>query len=189
MDLSWGDSTTRQFITNVGLITSDGVYGPNVMSAEWTYLIAYKPATLAISIGKDTATFSNIKENKEFGVSLCSSEQSVMASVSGAYTGKDVDKIAALGELGFTFYKAKKIGVPMVRLAAANIECELSQQIIFGENAVMIGGIVESSVSGKDPLAYHRGAYWTMSQRLERSSEEDRKKVREIVESHRKENN
>ncbi|MCZ6648917.1 MAG: flavin reductase family protein [Thaumarchaeota archaeon] len=188
MNLSWGDSTTSQFITNVGLITSDGVYGPNIMSAEWTYLLAYKPATLAVSIGKDTATFSNIRESKEFGVSLCSSEQSVMASVSGTYTGKNVDKIAALGEIGFTFYQAKKIRVPMVSFAAANIECELSQQIIFGENTLLIGGIIESSVSGKDPLAYHRGAYWTMNHRLERSSEEDRKKVREIVESHRKEN-
>ena len=112
-----------------------------------------------------------------------------MASVSGGYTGKTVDKISALEELGFTFYQAKTIGTLMVRSAAVNMECKLSQQIIFGENAVMIGGIVESSVSGKNPLAYHKGAYWTMSQRLENSSEEKKKRVREIVELHRKKDN
>ena len=33
MDLSWNDRRTRQFLTNVGLITSDGPYGPNVMAS------------------------------------------------------------------------------------------------------------------------------------------------------------
>ena len=36
MNLQWNDRRTRQFITNVGLITSDGLYGPDVMAAEWT---------------------------------------------------------------------------------------------------------------------------------------------------------
>ena len=39
---SWNDRLTRQFLTNVGLITSDGPYGPNVMelNGRITYLIA-----------------------------------------------------------------------------------------------------------------------------------------------------
>jgi hypothetical protein len=33
MDLLWNDRRTRQFVTNVGLITSDGPLGPNIMAA------------------------------------------------------------------------------------------------------------------------------------------------------------
>jgi hypothetical protein len=36
MELSWNDRRMRQFLTNVGLITNDGPFGPNVMEAEWT---------------------------------------------------------------------------------------------------------------------------------------------------------
>jgi flavin reductase (DIM6/NTAB) family NADH-FMN oxidoreductase RutF len=40
MELPWNDRRTRQFLTNVGLITTDGPYGPNVMAAEWTMYLA-----------------------------------------------------------------------------------------------------------------------------------------------------
>ena len=41
---------TVQFLTNVGLITSDGPYGPNVMAAEWTHHISYSPGLIAVNI-------------------------------------------------------------------------------------------------------------------------------------------
>jgi flavin reductase (DIM6/NTAB) family NADH-FMN oxidoreductase RutF len=47
MDLLWNDRRTRQFVTNVGLITSDGPLGPNIMAAEWTHHISYSPSLIA----------------------------------------------------------------------------------------------------------------------------------------------
>ena len=41
MDTQWNDRRTRQFVTNVGLITSDGPYGADVMAAEWTHHMSY----------------------------------------------------------------------------------------------------------------------------------------------------
>ena len=35
MDLSWNDRRTRQFVTNVGLITSGGPLGPNIMDIAY----------------------------------------------------------------------------------------------------------------------------------------------------------
>ena len=32
MNISWNDRRTRQFVTNVGLITSVGPLGPNIMA-------------------------------------------------------------------------------------------------------------------------------------------------------------
>jgi hypothetical protein len=34
MYLAWNDRRTRQFITNVGLNTSNGQIGPDIMAAE-----------------------------------------------------------------------------------------------------------------------------------------------------------
>lgn len=68
MHLQWNDRRTRQFITNVGLITSDGPYGPDVMAAEWTHHISYSPSLIAVNIRGQDATAHNIIESKEFGI-------------------------------------------------------------------------------------------------------------------------
>ena len=96
MDLPWGDSRSNQFVTNVGLITSNGPYGHNIMAAEWTHQISYEPGLIAVCINPRDATHANIAKTKEFGVNLCVSDQNVMSSVAGGNSGKSVDKISAL---------------------------------------------------------------------------------------------
>jgi hypothetical protein len=41
LDLPWNDERSNQFITNVGLITSDGPFRANVIDCEWTHYISY----------------------------------------------------------------------------------------------------------------------------------------------------
>ena len=101
MDLPWGDSRSNQFVTNVGLITSNGPYGNDIMAAEWTHHVSYKPGLIAVCINPKDATHANIEKTKEFGVSLCASDQNVLSSISGGYSGKNYDKIEALKEIGF----------------------------------------------------------------------------------------
>ena len=50
MDLPWGDEISNKFITNVGLITSDGPFGADVMACEWTHHISYSPGLIAVCI-------------------------------------------------------------------------------------------------------------------------------------------
>ncbi|HEX7258207.1 MAG TPA: hypothetical protein VF242_09110, partial [Nitrososphaeraceae archaeon] len=51
------------------------------------------------SLGHTKATVENIRTSKEFGVNLCASDQSILASVAGGYTGSMYDKVNA-----FTFF-------------------------------------------------------------------------------------
>jgi flavin reductase (DIM6/NTAB) family NADH-FMN oxidoreductase RutF len=99
------------------------------MACEWTHHISYSPGLIAVCISPNKATYENIKQTKEFGVNLCSTEQSIMSSIAGGYTGSMYNKINALKELGFGFYEAKKIKVAMIKGAAVNIECILSREI------------------------------------------------------------
>lgn len=82
------------------MITSDGPFGPDVMACEWTHHVSYHPGLIAVCIRPNDATHENIKQTKEFGVNLCSTDQSVMSIVAGGYTGNKYDKIAALKVLG-----------------------------------------------------------------------------------------
>src|SRR3989338_2700836 len=109
MDLAWGSDEAKKFVTNIGLITSNGPHGQNIMTAEWTHHISYSPGLIAINVHSYDATYDNIMKSKEFGVNLCGIDQSVASSVAGGSSGKEVDKIKILQDLGIEFYKAKKI--------------------------------------------------------------------------------
>ena len=126
------------------------------------------------------ATHENIKQTKEFGVNLCSTDQSIMSSVAGGYTGSRYNKINALKELGFEFYEAKKIKVTMIKGAALNIECILSKEIPLGDHTTFIGEAIKASNNAdKVPLAYHGGkvlrseykCYKTFSRRARKNKE------------------
>ncbi|MBI1935578.1 flavin reductase family protein [Candidatus Woesearchaeota archaeon] len=187
MDLPWGDEKTVQFITNVGLITSNGVYGHNVMSAEWTHHVSYSPGLIAVCIGHDKATIANIRKSKEFGISIASTEQNVMASVAGGSSGKNIDKVAALKELGFKFYNAKKINALMIEGAVMNIECKLFKEIILGDHTMIVGEAIDASLNeGKEPLAYHKLKYWKIGENIPKPQAQELEKIREVVEKYRK---
>ena len=186
MDLSWGHEALIPFITNVGLITSDGPNGPNIMAAEWTHHVSYRPGLIAVHIGPHKATAENIRKTKQFGVNICATDQAVMSSISGNYSGREIDKIAALKELGFKFYKAKKIKTLMVEGAAMNAECKLVEEIPLGDHIMFVGEVIEASASGKDPFAYHQGRYWLLNTNVIKTSQEERERIRSVVEKHRK---
>jgi flavin reductase (DIM6/NTAB) family NADH-FMN oxidoreductase RutF len=187
MDLPWGDEISNKFITNVGLITSDGPFGADVMACEWTHHISYSPGLIAVCIGQNKASHENINQTKEFGVNLCSTEQSVMSSIAGGYTGSRYNKMNALKELGFEFYEGKKIKAAMIKGAAANIECILSREITLGDHTTFVGEVVEASNNAdKVPLAYHGGRYFILNTNVEKPPHEERERIRKVVEKHKK---
>jgi len=187
MDLPWGDETTKQFITNVGLITSDGPFGPNVMACEWTHHISYRPGLIAVCIDPNDATHTNIKETKEFGVNLCATDQTILSSAAGNNSGKVIDKIKALEELGFKFIKAKQIKPLMIKGAVLNVECKLFKEIPLGDHTMFVGEVVQASVNpGKEPVVYHQGKYWQIGQNILDPSSEELKKIKKIVQKFKK---
>ena len=187
MDLPWGEERTKQFITNVGLITSNGPYGHDIMACEWTHHISYSPGLIAVCINPKDATHANIAKTKEFGVNLCASDQNVLSSIAGGSSGKSIDKIGALKELGFKFFKAKKINVLMVDEAAMNVECKLVKKIKLGDHTTFVGEVVELyPISYKKPLAYHSQKYWRLNQNIPKPPQPELDRIRKIIEKHKK---
>jgi len=119
------------------------------------------------------------------GVNLCASDQSVLSSVAGGYSGSKYDKISALKELGFQFYDASKIKTLMVKGASLTIECKLFQEITFGDHIMFIGEAVNALHNPeKQSLIYHDGTYWSL-QSLTKISREEHERIREVVEKYR----
>jgi flavin reductase (DIM6/NTAB) family NADH-FMN oxidoreductase RutF len=172
MHLAWNDRRTRQFITNVGLITSNGPAGLDIMSAEWTHHISYSPSLIAVNVRGHDATSANIQSSKEFGVNLAAADQNVVCSVAGRYSGRETDKVSLLKEAGLTnFYTAKSINVLMVQGAAMNAECKLMRQEELGDHIMFVGEVVEISADENiEPLIYHNGRYRRLGESISKPS-------------------
>ncbi|MCX6815784.1 MAG: flavin reductase family protein [Candidatus Aenigmarchaeota archaeon] len=186
MDLPWGDEKTVKFATNVGLITSNGPNGQNIMAAEWTHQVSYSPGIIVVSIGLDKATETNIKKTKEFGVSLAAADQNVLASVAGGSSGKDVDKIKVLKDMGFEFCNAKKINTLMVKGAILNIECKLIKEEKIGDHTMFIGEVLDASAADKKPLIYHGLKYWTLGEQIQKPGPDVMEKIKKLNEKYKK---
>ena len=186
MKLPWNDPRSNKFETTIGLITTNEPKGPNIMACEWTHHLSYDPGLVAVSIGPTKTTVENIRTLKEFGVNLCASDQSILSSIAGGYSGSHYNKINALKELGFEFYHANKIKTLMVKGASLNVECKLFQEITFGDHIMFIGEIVDAVHNPeKQSLIYHDGKYWSL-QPLIKISQDERERIRRVLERYKK---
>jgi len=187
MEIPWGSDIASRFITNVGLVTTNGIHGHNIMACEWTHHLSYKPALVGISVHPRHATHDNIKETKEFGVCVASTQQSVLSSLAGKDSGKIIDKIKIAEELGFKFSPAKNINVMIIEGASVNLECKLHQEIPLGDHTLFVGEVIAGSFNPEEKtLAYHAGKYWNMTSTLDKPSAEMREKIKLLFEKYKK---
>ena len=185
MDILWGSDIAHCFITNVGLVTTHGIHGHNIMACEWTFHLSYKPGLIGIGVNPRHATHLHIKDSKEFGVCIASVQQARLASIAGRESGRRHDKIKIAEALGFTFYPAKNINVLLVDGASANIECKLFREVELGDHTLFVGEVLDATVNpGTKPLAYHNGNYWDLTSSLEKPAPEMREKIKALFEQY-----
>ena len=104
MDLLADNDAGAKFANNVGIISTKGKNGYNIMAAEWAHQVSYEPGLIMISLRPSRETHKNIIESKEFGLSIAAEDQNVLSSIAGKYHGNEIDKIKSLKEAGFKFF-------------------------------------------------------------------------------------
>jgi flavin reductase (DIM6/NTAB) family NADH-FMN oxidoreductase RutF len=156
------DGVHRYFATTVGLITTDGRHGPNVMAAEWTMQVSYDPMLIAIFI-HDSPTLWNIKDSRAFGVNIASQGQSELVNIAGGYSGTEIDKLAIPG----VFHPYRGKSVPMLRGCALNAECRVESIKDVGDHVMVVGKVIHATYDDrKYPLVYTRGNYRTLGAKI-----------------------
>jgi flavin reductase (DIM6/NTAB) family NADH-FMN oxidoreductase RutF len=156
------DKVHRYFATTVGLITTKGSkQGQNVMAAEWTMHISYKPMLIAIFV-HESPTYWNIEETRVFGVNIASEDQAELVNIAGGYSGIEIDKLAI--PRTFSTYGAKHIDVPMIRGCSLTAECKVATIEKIGDHIMVVGEAVSAKFDeNKLPLIYTRGNYRKLS--------------------------
>lgn len=178
----------EQFSTNVGLITTTGKEGDNIMAAAWSYQVSYDPGLIAVCIGPGKVTLDNIEKSKEFGVSLASEEQNGYAHVAGSNSSKDIDKISALKALGCKFVQGKKIKPLLIKDSALAVECKLSKKMVLGDHVMLIGEVVNvhNEGDGKNPLLYKAGKFFKIGNRIEKPGKEELELTKKVIEKNKR---
>ena len=163
----------RYFATGLSMITSQGLGGPNIMTAEWVIQVSYDPVLIAVFIHKGSETLENIGRTKEFGINVASQEQTSQVSVAGGYTRTEIDKIKIKNIFKMT--KPQKIKTPMIADCVINAECRLIKKEELGDHFMLVGKVVNiRHDDSKSPLIYHRGRYFGLDSIIE----PDRKEVK-----------
>ena len=186
MDIKWSSDEAGKFITNVGLITSNGSYGNNIMACEWTHHVSYNPGLIAVSIKPNRATNKNIKESGKFGVNICAHDQNIISSIAGNNSGKNINKIEALKKLGYKFYNAENIKCLMVEGASLNVECKVIKTIELGDHTMFIGEALSTKIGNKKPLIYHNGKYYKLGENIKKPSKNELEGINKIIEKHKR---
>jgi flavin reductase (DIM6/NTAB) family NADH-FMN oxidoreductase RutF len=186
MDIPWGSKQSQKFVSDVGLITSTGPNGPNIMAAEWTNHVSYSPGLIMLNLKPNEATLENILATKEFGVSIASDKQATATSIAGGSSGHQTDKIAVLKELGYTFLSSKHIKAPLLEGACLTIECKLLKHETIGDHIMIIGEVLEATPTDAPPLVYHSGIYNHLGAQIAKPPAAELERIKSIVAKHAK---
>lgn len=158
------------FTTTVGLITTSGSLGPNVMAAEWTYLVSYRPMRILVVINANDATYKQIQETGEFGVSLCTDRMAAQASFAGHYSKHQIDKLSS----GiFETAPTRKIAAPLIAGALLTAECRVVAVYNLGDHMGVLGEVLVAGVDDtRRPLILHsRSGYHQLGPQIEKAHE------------------
>lgn len=156
----------RYFITGISMITSSGSKGQNVMAAEWTMQISYKPMLIAVFIHEGSNTLENIRKTKEFGVNVASAEQTTAVSISGGYSRKEIDKLEIRDF--FQTIRSTKIRPRLLAGCVINAECQLLLTKRIGDHTMVVGKVVSIKYDKtKKPLVYHQSKYFQIGTAIE----------------------
>ena len=60
-------------------------------------------------------------------------------------------------------HRLSERGVPLIKGAAAQLECEIQQRISIGTHTVFVGQVVGTDVEAVTPLVYHDARYGMIS--------------------------
>ena len=111
----------------------------NFMAVGWCARANFKPAMIAVGIGKTHHSTKGVLKNKQFSLCFPGSSQHVVTDYVGIVSGQDVDKSRI-----FDTFTGTSENAPMIKSFPVNLECELVKAVELDTNYVFIGKIVNA---------------------------------------------
>ena len=130
----------------------------NLTAVEWITPVSEKPAILAISLHSGSLTLDLLSASMDFVVAIPTEKMRDAVLLCGTTSGKYIDKF---DEAHLTQVKSSKVSAPLVKEAAANLECKVLSYSSAGDHALVIGEVVEAHLPKdekiEEPLLFNKG--------------------------------
>lgn len=117
----------------------------NVITLCFTMHAAYKPNSFAFAIEKRHYSHDLLSKGKELVISIPGRDLASAALFCGINSGREVDKISALGLEIVNFGTLNRQGI---RNALSNVICEVTHQVDNGDHDVFICKVIDYMVQG-----------------------------------------
>jgi flavin reductase (DIM6/NTAB) family NADH-FMN oxidoreductase RutF len=139
------------FATGVAVVTTrDGCGKPNGLTINAVTSLSLDPPLLLICLANDSSTLAAINQSAAFCVHYLAADQQTL---SNHFARKLDDKFLE------SSHSIGGSGCPILEGVVAYCECEVQGSYPGGDHTILVGAVTRTSVTGGDPLIYHRGRY------------------------------
>jgi flavin reductase (DIM6/NTAB) family NADH-FMN oxidoreductase RutF len=150
----------RQLSGGVSVITTgrgDDISGMTVTSVA---SLSVDPASLIVSINRQSSSWPLLLHHRAFGVSILSAEQQQVAE---RFTGRD--GLKGRDRFSGAQWTTLVSGVPLLVDALAAIDCEVEEIVERHSHGIVIGRVLQTQVSrNTSALTYWQGQYVAIDQ-------------------------
>jgi flavin reductase (DIM6/NTAB) family NADH-FMN oxidoreductase RutF len=130
----------------VTLITTEANGVPNVAACSWIMPAAAVPPLLALSLGMDSLTRSNIDSRGEFVVNIPPRRLARAIDYCGRASGRDVRKAR---EAGLRLEPAGRVRAPWITEAIGHLECAARQAHGLGGHVLVVAEVVLAAAEAR----------------------------------------
>lgn len=139
------------FATGVVVVTTLGEGGvPVGLTVNSFNAVSLDPPLVLWSLSLTAPSLSAFRNHRAFAVNILSEDQAPL--------GPQFARPASNKFAGIDWGPGYR-GVPLIRGAAAQLECSIWRQYEGGDHEIFIGKVERLSATDKAPLVFHRGRY------------------------------
>ncbi len=144
--------TLSRWTTGVTIVTSQ--YGGLVhgMTVSSFASLSLAPPLVLICAARSSNTHELIQKGRTFAVSILAQGQEDLSTRFASKEEEDRRFEGLECTVGPT-------GCPRIPGAVATLDCRVVQEEEAGDHIIYVGEVVDTTVTDRDPLVYHHGAY------------------------------
>jgi flavin reductase (DIM6/NTAB) family NADH-FMN oxidoreductase RutF len=147
------------FATGVAVVTTRNAKGACFgLTMNAVTSLSLNPPLLLICLANGSSTLGALHESGRFCLHFLASNQQ---DLSGLFSKKIEEKFTGLS------YRIGELGSPVLAGVVAASECDVLNKYPGGDHTIIVGAVKTVSVTGGEPLLYHRGEYASLVERRE----------------------
>lgn len=151
-DIATYRQTLGSFMTGVTVITTlDADGNKRGITANSFTSVSLDPPLVLFCVDYRAASYDTWQSSEGFVIHILASEQQDLAKV---FASKAEDKFAGLETV------AGSTGSPILQDVHGWLDCKLSQTVIAGDHAIIIGEVVKYSAAPARPLGFYQGRFF-----------------------------